>query len=101
VKWGIPSEPAWAYLREKHPDLVAKGAEAFRITTAYDAGRKATVDALLAADVEGVAKMARVCTKTLGGPVQRAGGSSSDGLRSGGDDPDQLSRRTPAGNPRA
>jgi hypothetical protein len=70
VKWGIPSEPAWAYLREKHPDLVAKGAEAFRITTAYDAGRKATVDALLAADVEGVAKMARVCTKTLGGPVQ-------------------------------
>lgn len=70
MKWGIPSEPAWAYLRERHPDLVDKGEEAFRIAGAYDAGRYSIVNVLIAEKVQEVVDMADEAARVLGGTVQ-------------------------------
>lgn len=73
MKWGVPSEPAWTYLRSRHPDLANKGEQAFRIAAAYDAGRDSVIDALAAGRTTGIEEVRRMMDETayrLRGPVQ-------------------------------
>jgi hypothetical protein len=68
MKWGTPSEQAWAFQRRFNPDL--EGECAWQVAAAYDAGRCETIKALIAAGVDEVCYMADVATGQLGGPVQ-------------------------------
>jgi hypothetical protein len=68
VKWGTPSEPAWAFQLAHYRGY--RGSDAWAIASAYDAGRKSVVDNLLAAKAEGIQAMAHKAAEVLGGPVQ-------------------------------